>query len=47
MLVTTDAAKQGGMRGEHLVSWLMFAGDFVGISETPEKLQKLMRKTLG
>ena len=32
--------------GEHTESGLMFADDFVGISEMPEGLQKRIEKTL-
>ena len=32
--------------GEDTVSGLMFADDFVGISETPEGLQKQIEKSL-
>ena len=32
--------------GEDTVSGLMFADDFVGISETPERLQKQIQKAL-
>ena len=34
------------MVGEDAVSGLMFADDFVGISETPEGLQKQIEKVL-
>ena len=40
MIVAVEAAKQGVTMGEDMVSELMFAEDFVGISETPEGLQK-------
>ena len=39
-------AKQGATVGEDTVSGLMFAEDFVGISETPERLQKQREKAL-
>ena len=38
MIVAVEAAKQGVTVGEGEVSGLMFADDFVGISETPEGL---------
>ena len=40
MMVAIEAAKQGVTMGEDTVLGLMFADDFVGISETPEGLQK-------
>ena len=40
MIVEVEAAKQGVTVGEDTVSGLMFVDDFVGISETPEELQK-------
>ena len=40
MIVAVEAAKQGVTMGEDTVSGLMFADDFVGISETPEGRQK-------
>ena len=40
MVVAVQAAKQGVTMGQDTVSGLMFAIDFVGISETPEELQK-------
>ena len=40
MIVAVEAAKQGVTMREDTVSGLMFAADFVGISETPEELQK-------
>ena len=40
MTLAVEAAKQGVTMGEDPVSGLMFADDFVGISETPEGLQK-------
>ena len=45
-IVAIDAAKQGVKVGEDTVSGLMFADDFVGMSETPEGLQKQMEKAL-
>ena len=38
MIVAVEAAKRGVTVGEGEVSGLMFADDFVGISETPEGL---------
>ena len=46
IIVAVEAAKQGVTMGEDPVSGLMFADDFVGISETPEGLQKQIRKAL-
>ena len=46
MIIAVQAAKQGGMVGEDMVSGLMFADDVVGISETPEGLQKQIEKAL-
>ena len=46
MIVAAEAAKQGVMVGGDTVSRLMFADDFVGISETPEGLQKQIEKAL-
>ena len=46
MLVAVEAAKQGVTMGEDTVSGLTFADDFVGISETPEGLQKQVEKAL-
>ena len=40
LIVAVEAAKRGVTVGEDTVSGLMFADDFVGISETPEGLQK-------
>ena len=34
--IAIEAAKQGVTVGEDTVSGLVFAGDFVGVSETPE-----------
>ena len=44
MRVAVKAAKEGVTMGEDTVSRLMFADDVVGISETPEGLQKTDRK---
>ena len=45
MIVAVEAAKQGVMTGgRYTVSGLMFADDFVGISETPEGWQKQIEK---
>ena len=41
MIVAVEAAKQGVTVGEDAVSGLMFADDFVGISETPQGLQQI------
>ena len=46
MIVAVEAARQGVTVGEETVSGLMFADDIVGISETPEELQKQIEKTL-
>ena len=46
MIVAVDAAKQGVTMGEDAVSGLMFADGFVGLSETPEGLQKHKEKAL-
>ena len=46
MIVAVEAAKQGVTMGEDTVSGLMFADDFVGISETPEGLRKQIEKAL-
>ena len=40
MIVEVEAAQQGVTVGEGTVSGLTFAHDCVGISETPEGLQK-------
>ena len=40
LMVTVAAAKQAVTVGEGTVSGLIFAEDFVGISETPQGLQK-------
>ena len=47
MIIAVEAAKQGVTMGEDTMSGLMFADDFVGISETPEGLQKQIDKALG
>ena len=44
MIVAAEAAKQGGTVRKDTVSGLMFADDFVGILETPEELQKQIRR---
>ena len=44
MRVAVKAAKEGVTMGEDTGSRLMFADDVVGISETPEGLQKTDRK---
>ena len=46
MIVAVEAAKQGVTVGVDTVSGMMFADDFVGISETPEGLQKQIEKAL-
>ena len=46
MIVATEAAKQRVTVGEDTVSGLMFADGFVGISQTPEGLQKQIEKAL-
>ena len=46
MIVAVEATKQGVTMGEDMVSRLMFADDFVGISETPKGFQKEREKTL-
>ena len=46
MIVAVEAAKQGVTMGEDMVSRLMFADDFAGISENPEGLQKQVDKAL-
>ena len=47
MIVAVEAAKKGVTMREDTVSGLMFADDFVGISETPGGLQKHIEKALG
>ena len=44
MIVAVEAARQGVTVREDTVSGLMFADDVVGISETPEGLQKQKEK---
>ena len=44
MIVAVEESKQGVTMGEDTVSALMFADDFVGISETPKGLQKQVEK---
>ena len=44
MIVAVEASKQVAL--EDVVPGLMFAGDFVGMSETPEGLQKQLGKTV-
>ena len=44
MIVAVEAATQGVTAGEVTVSGLMFADEFVGISDTPEGLQKKNRE---
>ena len=46
LIVAVEASKQGVTVGEDTVSGLMFADDFVGTSETPEGLQKQIKKAL-
>ena len=47
MVVAVEAAKQGVTVGDDTVSGLIFADEFVAISEaTPEGLQKQMDKAL-
>ena len=46
VVVAVEAAKQGVTVGEDAVSGLMFAHDFVGMSETPGGLQKQTEKAL-
>ena len=46
LIVTVEAAKQGVTVGEDTASRYVFADDFVGISETPEVLQKQIQKVL-
>ena len=47
MIITVETAEQGVTIGEDTVSGLMFADDFVRISETPGGLQKQIEKVLG
>ena len=46
MIVAVESARQEVTMGEYTVSGLMLADDFVGISETPEGLQKQVEKAL-
>ena len=46
MIVAVEAAKQGVTVEEDTVSGLMFADDFMGVSETPPRLQKQEEKAL-
>ena len=46
MIVAVEAAKQGVTVRKYTVSGLMCVDDFVGISETPEALQKQIEKAL-
>ena len=46
LIVAVEPARQGVPVGEDAVSGLMFEDDFVGISETPERLQKQIEKAL-
>ena len=46
VMIAVEAAKHGVTGGGDTVSGLMFADDFVGISETPEALQKQIEKAL-
>ena len=46
MIVAVEAVTQGVTMGEVTMSGLMFADDFVGISETAEGLRKQMGKAL-
>ena len=46
MIVAAEATKQGVTMGEDTVSGLMFANDFVLISETPGGLQEQIEKAL-
>ena len=46
MIEVVEEAKQGVTVGEDTVSALTFADNFVGISETPEGLQKRIGKAL-
>ena len=43
-IVAVEAAKHGVTVGKDIVSGLMVADDFMGISETPEGLQKQIEK---
>ena len=46
MIVAVEAANQGITVGEDTVPGLIFADDFVGMSESSEGLQKQIEKTL-
>ena len=46
MIVAVEAAKQGVTVRKYTVSGLMCVDDFVGISETPEGLQKQVQRAL-
>ena len=46
MIVAVESAKQGVTMGEDTVSGLVFADDFVGISEKPEGREKQTEKAL-
>ena len=45
-MIAVEAAKQGVTVGDYTESGLMFADDFVRISEIPQGLQKQIEKTL-
>ena len=44
LIVAVEAAKEAVTVGEDTASGLMFADDFVGISEAPEGLHKQVRE---
>ena len=44
MTVAVEAATQGVTSGEDRVSRQLYADDFVGISETPERLKNQLRR---
>ena len=44
LMIADEAAKQGVTVGEDTVSGLMSADNFVGISETPEGMQKQLQQ---
>ena len=46
MIVAVEAAKQGVVVEEDTMSGFMFKDGFVGISETPEGIQKQIEKAL-
>ena len=46
MIVAVEAAKQGIVVEEDTMSGFMFEDGFVGISETPEGIQKQIEKAL-